>query len=338
MFARGAATSRARNVSIVTNASLALTLCIVMGAYAADETGAAPASPAATASVDSLVIAIPETERELILSIHYPVIREESLPDKYPLVVFFHGAFCSAAGYARLADYWANQGYVVIMPSHPDFGSQGRPDSARAHKVFLEHITEMSAILDSLDAIEQQVEPLRGLIDSSRVAAAGHSMGALIASAVSGLPRLGPDGESLDFRDDRFDVAVLLSGPGPLPNTAEDAWDSVTLPTLVTTGTQDHANRGGEGATWEWRLGIFELTPPGDKFALVVDEADHFLGGMLCPARGSGELDQEAFGIVAAASATFMDAYLKQDEIAQDSLNYENIQAVSSGRAELRSR
>ena len=293
----------------------------------------AQTGPDPTAVATPIEIEIPERNRNLILRISYP-----TSTGVFPLIVFFHGALCSADGYAALADHWASHGYVVMLPSHPESGRPGSVDPNQQNQIFLEQVVDMSSVLDSLDAIENQIEPLRHAIDPTRVAAAGHSMGALIATVVSGLGRVEPDGGRLNLRDDRFDVAVLLSGPGPLPLTPEDAWESVTLPTLVTTGTRDHANRGGEGATWEWRLGAFRLTPPGDKFGLVIDQADHFLGGMLCAERAEGSPDREAFAIVKSISTAFLDAYLKQDAAARTYLHDGAVSDASNGRAELLSR
>jgi dienelactone hydrolase len=292
------------------------------------QTGAYPTAVATPVEID-----IPERHRNLILRISYP-----TSTGVFPLIVFFHGALCSGDGYAALADHWASHGYVVILPSHPESGRPGSVDPDQQNKIFLEQVADMSSVLDSLDAIEIQIEPLRHAIDPTRVAAAGHSMGALIATIVSGLATLDSDGGRLSLRDDRFDVAVLLSGPGPLPLTPEDGWESVTLPTLVTTGTRDHANRGGEGATWEWRLGAFNLTPPGDKFGLVIEQADHFLGGMICTERGEGSPDREAFAIVKSVSTAFLDAYLKQDAAARAYLHDGTVSDVTNGRAELLSR
>lgn len=289
--------------------------------------------PYPTAVITPVEIDIPERNRNLILTISYP-----TSTGAFPLIVFFHGALCSGDGYAALADHWASHGYVVILPSHPDSGRSGSADPDQRNKIFREQVADMSSVLDSLDAIETRVEPLRHAIDATRVAAAGHSMGALIATIVSGLARFDSDGGHLSLRDDRFDVAVLLSGPGPLPLTPEDAWESVTLPILVTTGSRDHANRGGEGATWEWRLGAFRLTPPGDKYGLVIDQADHFLGGMICAERAEGPPDREAFAIVKSVSTAFLDAYLKQDEGARASLHDSVVSNATNGRAELLSR
>jgi pimeloyl-ACP methyl ester carboxylesterase len=212
------------------------------------------------------------------------------------------------------------------------------PDDQEQFRIFREQIADMSSVLDHLGEIDAALTPARQIIDAERIAAAGHSMGALIATAVSGLARTAPDGELLRLRDERYDIAVLLSGPGPLPRTPPGAWDSVTLPTLVTTGTRDHANRGGEGADWEWRLGAFELTPAGNKYALIVDSADHFLGGAICPERVTTEPDTEALGIVETVSTAFLDAYLKDEAAARATLDVERIAAITGGRAELRIR
>ncbi len=289
--------------------------------------------PYPTALASPIVIDLPERNRELHLRISYPANSDRT--DKLPLIVFFHGAECSADGYAALADHWASHGYVVILPSHTDLDFSGDSDYLAQLKIFREQVTDMSSVLDALDAIEAQIAPLKNAIDPTRVAAAGHSMGALAATMVSGLTRLELDGSRVSFRDERFDIAVLLSGPGPLPLTAKDGWDSVTLPTLVTTGTRDHADRGGEGATWEWRLGAFRLTPPGNKFGLVVDEADHFLGGLICTNRAAGPPDPEAFSIVKSVTTAFLDDYLQQDATARAYLHGSAIGDASNGRAQL---
>jgi len=317
------------------NAVLVSLLLMATTATGADAAGLykSDAGPDSIAIVARLEIDIPDRDRKLNLRISYP-----TSTGVFPLIVFFHGALCSGEGYAALADHWASHGYVVVLPSHPDSGRAGRPDPDQQETIFLEQVADMSSVLDSLDAIQNLVEPLRDAIDPTRVAAAGHSMGALIATIVSGLARLDADGSRLSFRDDRFDVAVLLSGPGPLPLTPEDAWETVALPLLATTGTRDHANRGGQGATWEWRLGAFNLTPPDDKFALVIDEADHFLGGMICAERAEGSPDPGAFVIVKSVSTAFLDAYLKQDAAARDYLRDRAVAAATHGRAELLTR
>ena len=154
----------------------------------------------------SVKIHLADRDRDLLLRVSYP-----NQSGVFPLIVFFHGALCSAEGYAALADHWASQGYVVILPSHPDFGGPGSGDPDRQNKTFREQVGDMSSILDSLDILEGLVAPLRQKIDPERVAAAGHSMGALIAVVVGGLPRLEPDGSHVSLKDHRFDILPARS-------------------------------------------------------------------------------------------------------------------------------
>ena len=303
------------------------------GAATAEEVYRPEDGPYRVVTVAGLNLHVAERGRQLQLRVSYP-----EAEGTFPLIVFHHGALCTANAYGNLADRWAAAGYVVVLPFHPPSGTNRNLDAEQQQKMFMEHVADMSSMLDSLDAIADQVPGLRNAVDATRVAAAGHSMGALIATIVSGLPRSEADGRQISFRDERFDVAVLLSGPGPLPRTPDGGWDAIMLPLLATTGTRDHANRGGPGATWEWRLGAFELTPPGDKYALVIDEADHFLGGMICPDRAKGPKDEEAFAIVASVSTAFLDAYLKESGDGRKYLDNDTIASATDRKAELRSR
>jgi dienelactone hydrolase len=320
-------------MNIYTAAAILISLLFTAGINAA-ELYKAQSGPYPTAVASPVEIDLPTRERALNLRISYP----ENSSGTLPLIVFFHGALCAADGYAELADHWASHGYVVVLLEHADSGFGGGGGIAEQVKNFRAQTADMSSVLDSLEAIATQVVALKDIIDPTRVAAAGHSMGALAATIISGLTREAADGSSLSFRDERFDVAVLLSGPGPLPMTPEDGWDAITLPTLVTTGTRDHANRGGKGATWEWRLGAFDLTPPGDKFALVVNEADHFLGGLICTDRAGGTPDHEAFSVVKSVTTAFLDDYLKQDATARAYLHGSVVSDATDGRAEMRLR
>ena len=289
--------------------------------------------PYAIGVVAVIELAVPERDRLMPVRISYP---EGGGP--FPLVVFSHGALCTGDGYVRLADHWASHGYVVFLPTHLGADGVGRPDADETSRVFQSQIADMSSLLDSLPFFETEIEALHGAIDPTRVAAGGHSMGALVATIITGLPVLEPDGSQASYADDRFDVAILLSGPGPLPTIPAHAWDDIQLPTFVSTGTRDHANRGGPGATWEWRLGAYERTPGGNKHAVVIDEADHFIGGLICDERGEGPPDEEALTIVLSASTAFLDAYLKQDSAAMAYLNAAAVAELTNGRAKMLAR
>ena len=270
----------------------------------------------------------------LRLRIVYP-----DAPGRYPLIIFSHGASCSNRGYEILVEYWAHQGYVVILPNHPDAGQLDGLSRDTMEKIFRIRLAEMSQIIVGLERIEVSYPELAGKIDHDRIAAAGHSMGALTAAVVSGLQLIGTGVARNSFREPGVRIALLLSGPGPLPNIAEDGWTGLTLPLLVTTGTKDQAKMAGPDATWEWRLSSYALTPARNKFALVVQNADHFLAGVICPEQANDlSYDSEALAILQSVSGAFLDAYLKNDSDARNFMTDEPLEKLTHGRAELRRR
>jgi len=291
--------------------------------------------PSPVETLERIGLAVPGEERELGLAAVYP-----TAAGPWPLVIFSHGGFCSNSNYQEIVTYWAARGYVVMLPSHPDAPSGGMIDRTDMIPVFETRIREMSLVLDRLDEIRAKAPVLKGKIDAQRVAAAGHSMGALTASVVAGLRLAGPDGGTRDLRDPRFTVALLLSGPGPMPSIAERGWTGLTLPLLVSTGTADQAQMAGPGATWEWRLSSYALSPAGDKFALVVQRADHFLGGLLCSPQAASDAvpDVEALRAVQEVSTAFLDAYLKNGDRGATFLQSVAREPLAAGRAALRRR
>ena len=58
---------------------------------------------------------VPVDNREMSLRIVYP---DQGGP--YPIIVFSHGTFSSGDKYDLVVDFWAERGYVVILPNHLD--------------------------------------------------------------------------------------------------------------------------------------------------------------------------------------------------------------------------
>ena len=85
----------------------------------------------------------------------------------------------------------------------------------------------------------------------------------------------------------------------------EQSWTRVAKPMLVTTGTRDSDER-----FWpDWRLHkmSFETSPAGDKYALVVQGADHYLGNLICRTGKDAEPQRHALMMVQAATTAFID-------------------------------
>ncbi|MDG2320261.1 MAG: hypothetical protein P8L79_08385 [Rhodospirillaceae bacterium] len=254
----------------------------------------------------------------------------------YPLVVFSQGALCPKNMYASVTDHWASHGYVTISPLHIDSESNdfGFQDLAGKDLV-AERLKDMSYILDSLDDIEAAVPGLNGKIDRNRIAASGHSFGGQIALALTGLETLdATTSEPIDVADDRYKVAVVLSGVGQLPNMPEGAFSRYTGAVYSSGGTKDLGATGrGPVHPWPWRMAAFFETPPGKKYGLILDEGDHYYGGLICRETAGGLVDHQGLSIVRGTSTAFLDAYLKDDQDALSFLKSADVGALTENRA-----
>jgi hypothetical protein len=134
-----------------------------------------------------------------------------------------------------------------------------------------------------------------------------------------------------------------MSGVGrmpPIPGMPQiakmsvDPFAGLTGPLIATGGTLDEGNVGtGEIFPWQWRMSAYTESPPGDKYYLALENADHYLGGLICRDNRGGEADPEAVHIVRAAQTAFLDAYIKQDAEALNWLRTTDFKALTDGRA-----
>jgi predicted dienelactone hydrolase len=247
----------------------------------------------------------------------------------FPAVVFSHGAFCYPQHYARVTDHWASHGYVVIAPNHLDSPNNRERLRAEQAPLLTElRIRDLAAVVDQLPAIAANADP-------ARMAIAGHSFGGMLAMIKSGLLLLDPaSGAAVDHADPRFRAAVVLSGVGPMPQMADRAFDGLSGPLFASGGTLDEGNVGsGEIFPWQWRMSPYTLAPPGDKYSLVLESGDHYLGGLICRADRGGDDDFQGVEIVAALSLAFLDAYVRDDPAARRFLRCADVNALTGGRA-----
>ena len=285
--------------------------------------------------VESITLPYQAQDKDLLIQVSYPKGQSEPAP----LIVFSHGALCAKNTYSSIVNHWVSHGYVVIEPTHIDSATLGKTKFMDLGWIADTRPADMSFILDSLDDIEAAVPDLAGKIDRSRIAASGHSMGAATAQRATGLDTRNAKGNVDSLTDERFDVALLLSAPGTMSNIPDDAWGEYRIPMMMSTGTKDitmtNKNRP-EG--WAWRLGSFDLTPRGDKYVLITQEMNHFLGGHICRPEGDSGPDDEALAIVGGTTTAFLDAYLKEDANAKRFIKSNAVNDLSDGRAELKSK
>ncbi len=252
--------------------------------------------------------------RELPLRIWLP-----AGPGPFPLILFSHGVGGEPSTYAALLRSWASHGYAVIAPSHPGsdariFVALGRParrleEALQSPKNWADRPQDISFILDSLPALEARLPALAGKLDLSRIGMSGHSFGASTSAAIAGVPiQLPGEAAPRSFRDGRPKAFVLLS-----PTRYGDrgfrapGWQAMTRPLLAMTGTRDVPIGSAHP---EERTLPFRDAPPGDKWLIVIEGAEHmsFAGGLpfhRVPAPMQRAIEE--------ATLSFWDAELKGD-------------------------
>ena len=198
-----------------------------------------------------------------------------------PLVVFSHGIGGSRRGYSYLGEYFAANGIASLHLQHVGSdrslwtGSMisllGRLRDAAQEREALERVRDLSFALDAVLAHEEYGKR----IDRRRIAAAGHSYGANTAMLAAGASVL-RDGRRLELRDPRVTAALLLSAP---PFYGEEdlkaILQSITLPTLHVTATEDVIRIPGYYSPASDRIAVFEAVGSPLKALAVFQGGSH---------------------------------------------------------------
>jgi len=109
----------------------------------------------------------------------------------YPLILFSHGLTAAPADYTELVTTWARAGFVVAAPAYPHT-ARGVTD--------YNPLDVLNQPADASAVLTQVLSRLKGTVDPDRIAAAGHSAGAITTLGL------------LSNRDDRVRAAVVLAG------------------------------------------------------------------------------------------------------------------------------
>ena len=248
--------------------------------------------------------------------------------------------------YEGFTDYWASHGYVVIQPTHIDSTSLGfvtkRGNMREMAKQML-YVTDtrrqdMSFIIDSLNLIEEMIPDLKNRLDRSKLVAAGHSMGAATAMLVSGMKLVNPmDGTEESSEESRFKVLLMISDPGTMTLMPKDPWKGVRIPTLISTGTEDFSDVGSTRvkSPFKYEVPVSLRRSFAPHHYLLIDKADHYLGGLICRTDVPGPPQYEALDIAAKSSIVFLNAYVKNDKNALISMRLGDMKKATNGRASL---
>jgi fermentation-respiration switch protein FrsA (DUF1100 family) len=101
----------------------------------------------------------------------------------YPLVVFSHGHGGNGAVYGAFVRQWVKAGYVVAAPTFP-LTNAGTPGGTEFSD-YVEQPADVSFVIDELLRRNAQPGLLRDVIDPTRIAAAGHSLGGITTIGVT---------------------------------------------------------------------------------------------------------------------------------------------------------
>jgi predicted dienelactone hydrolase len=292
------------------------------------------ALPAGPPEQVDLVVLDASRQREIPLRVYSP--RGES---RSPVVLFSHGLGGSREGSAYLGRHWAARGYVVVFLQHPGSDAsvwqdvpagrrRGAMEGAASGRNFLLRVKDVPAVLDQLarwNAGKGHV--LAGRLDVGRVGLSGHSFGAVTTQAVSGQAFAG--GRS--FTDPRIRAAVVMSPSAPRRGGDPGAaFGRVAIPWLLMTGTKDVAAIGD--VSLESRLAVFPALPPGRKYELVLDGAEHSAFTDRVLPGDSAPRNPNHHRAILALTTAFWDAHLRGDEAARRWLDGEGAPSVLEAR------
>jgi predicted dienelactone hydrolase len=254
--------------------------------------------------------------REIPLHIYLPAAKSPA-----PIVIFSHGLGGTNRGSAFLGKHWAARGYVAVFVQHPgsdDSVWRDKPFAERLNAMrkaagldnFMLRVKDIPAVLDQLDRWNQNSNhALAGRLDKKKVGMSGHSFGAVTTQAVSGqtFPL-----SATSLTDKRIKAAIAFSPSSPRKSVEpKQAFGAVAISWMLMTGTKDVAPIGDQDA--KSRLAVFAALPPGGKYELVLDNAEHSVFTER-PLPGDKEKrNPNHHRVILALSTAFWDTYLRDD-------------------------
>jgi predicted dienelactone hydrolase len=245
-----------------------------------------------------------------------------------PVVLFSHGLGGSREGYAYLGMHWAARGYVAVFLQHPGSDTAvwiDLPPTERLQAMqqaaslqnFLLRVRDVPAALDQLERWNTSTgHALFGRLDLKHIGMSGHSFGAVTTQAVSG-ESTAAGGAA--FTDGRIRAAIAMSPSRPAAGSLTQAFGSVRIPWMLMTGTNDVGPIGGVDPAS--RLAVFPALPPGNKYELVLDRAEHSAFSDRALPGDAEPRNPNHHRVILALSTAFWDAWLRDDPAAKTWLN-----------------
>ena len=293
---------------------------------------AAGRAPAAGPAYDPLVVSTETRPAPLDLTVHDEE-RHREIPVRIdlpaatapaPVLLFSPGLGGTRETYAYLGAHWASRGYVVVVLQHPgsdDAVWRDKPPAQRMAALqqavslenFLLRAKDVAVVLDQLEHWNATAgNPLAGRLDGKRIGMAGHSFGAVTTQAVSGQVAMGG---AVSWTDPRIRAAIAMSPSSPRRGEPGPAFGQVKIPWMLMTGTKDIAAVGD--VDLKSRRAVFPALPPGGKYELVLDGAEHSAFADRTLPGDATPPNPNHHRAILALSTAFWDAWLRDDAAAR---------------------
>ena len=198
-----------------------------------------------------------------------------------PLLVFSHGLGGSRFGYRYLGSTLAGAGIASLHPQHVGsdnalwwgnpFQLVQRLQSAVGDSEARSRVSDVRFSLDRI--LSSEIGPL---LDTAKIAVAGHSYGANTAMLISGARVKANEVSVEDLQDKRIRAAILISAPPVVgQGSMEEVLGAVSVPTLHITSVDDTINLPGYRSTVEDRLVVFNAMRESQKTLAVFNTGGH---------------------------------------------------------------
>jgi predicted dienelactone hydrolase len=246
-----------------------------------------------------------------------------------PVILFSHGLGGSRDNNPYLGEHWAKRGYVVVFTQHigsdesvwkntPPLERMGAMKKAASIEAYLDRNKDIPAVIDALTRWNQEKgHALNGVFDLDHIGMSGHSFGAVTTQAMAGQDA---GNGRVSFVEKRIDAAVMMSPSIPKMGDPTKAFDQITIPCLLMTGTEDNSPIGDTKP--EDRLKVFPNLTNAPAWQVVFDKANHMSFGQRDLA-GKPPKNERYHQAILALSTAFWDATLRDDKAAKEWLNGE---------------
>ncbi len=202
---------------------------------------------------------------------------------RVPLVVFSHGMGGTRNGYTYLATKWAAHGIASLHVQHTGsdsgvwfgnpLGVVNRLQAAAQDDEAAARVGDLRFALDRI--LSEQTGPYASLIDRRRIIAAGHSYGANTTLLAVGA-RVIRNGRTLDFRDQRYRAAIVISAPRFYGEAdLGSVLANISVPTLHVTSTEDIIRIPGFYSPASDRVAIYNAIANQRKLLVVFRGGSH---------------------------------------------------------------